>query len=253
MKSSGKTENAYEVLKRAILNGTHAPGAPLRVAALSKAHGISATPLREALSRLEEKRLVVASPNCGWRVAPVSFEELNDLEDARLSLEQRLLDDAIAHAGMEWEADLVAAHHRLMHTPHPIGRDAVDDRERWIVAHDGFHEKLVAGGRSSWLKSFHAVTLEQLQRHHQALLFHPGSINPDRHGRHSEETLDLLRLALAHEHHTKLMQAALDRDRDVARALLGEHVQITMSVYRSVVGLDGVDDVEKRTKREELQ
>jgi|SRR6056297_366198 len=252
MKMPGKTENAYDVLKRSILNGTHAPGAPLRVSALSKAHGISATPLREALSRLEEKSLVVASPNCGWRVAPVSFEELDDLEDARLSLEQRLLDDAIAHAGMEWEADLVAAHHRLMHTPQPIGRDAVEDRERWIEAHDGFHTKLIAGGRSSWLKSFHAVTLEQLQRHHQALLFHPGSINPDRQGQHSEETLDLLRLALAHEHHTKLMQAALDRDRDAARRLLSEHVQITMSVYRSVVGL-GENDAEIKTKREELQ
>lgn len=236
MKFSAKSESAYEVLKRSILNGTHAPGAPLRVTTLSKIHGISATPLREALSRLEEKQLVVASPNCGWRVAPVSFDELNDLEDARLSLEQRLLQDSISCGGMEWEADLVAAHHRLMHTPQPIGRDEVDARERWIDAHDNFHVRLIAAGRSTWLKSFHAVTLEQLQRHHQALLFHPSSINPGREGQHSEETLDLLHLALAHAHHTKLMQASLDRDQDAARELLCEHVQITMSVYRSVVG-----------------
>ncbi len=232
----GKTEGAYEVLKRSILNGTHAPGAPLRVSALSKAHGISATPLREALSRLEEKQFVVASPNCGWRVAPVSFDELSDLEDARLSLEQHLLQESIIHGGMEWESDLVAAHHRLKHTPQPIGRDAIADRECWIEAHDSFHLRLISAGRSTWLKSFHAVTLEQLQRHHQALLFHPNAINPDREGWHSEKTLDLLRLALAHEHHTKLMQASLDRDQTAARALLNEHVQITMSIYRSVVG-----------------
>lgn len=250
---SGKTENAYGVLKRSILNGTHPPGAPLRVSVLSREHGISATPLREALSRLEEKQLVVASPNSSWRVAPVSFEELLDLEDARLSLEQRLLDDAIERAGMEWEADLVAAHHRLMHTPQPIGRETVQDRERWMAAHDGFHVKLIAGGRSSWLKSFHAVTLEQLQRHHQALLFHPDSINPEREGRHSEDTLDLLRTALAHDHHTKLMQAALDRDKAAARALLSEHVQITMSVYRSVVGVDENEVNAEKTKREELK
>lgn len=251
MRVSGKTGNAYDVLKRSILNGTHAPGAPMRVSVLSREHGISATPLREALSRLEEKRLVVASPNSGWRVAPVSFEELHDLEDARLSLELRLLDDAIAHAGVEWEAGLVAAHHLLMHTPQPIGRDDVHDRERWIEAHDGFHVKLIAGGRSSWLKSFHAIALEQLQRHHQALLFHPDSINPEREGRHSEDTLDLLRTALAHDHHTRLMQAALDRNKEAARELLSEHVQITMSVYRSVVGVNEANA--EKTKREELQ
>ncbi|AXC50570.1 GntR family transcriptional regulator [Paracoccus suum] len=231
----GKTDSAYDVLRRSILNGTHAPGAPLRVAALAKAHGISATPLREALSRLEEKQLVVASPNCGWRVAAVSFEELSDLETARLSLEQQLLRESIIHGGMEWESDLVAAHHRLMHTPQPIGREAVADRERWIDAHDSFHMRLIAAGLSAWLRSFYAVTLEQLQRHHQALLFHPDSINPDREGRHSDDTLDLLHAALSHEHHTKLMQAALDRDQDAASALLDEHVQITMSIYRSVV------------------
>lgn len=236
MKSFGKTVSAYEVLKQSILNGAFAPAAPLRVAALSKLYGISATPLREALSRLEENKLVVASPNCGWRVAPVSFDELNDLEDARLSLEQHLLQESILYGRMEWEADLVAAHHRLSHTPQPIDREALADRERWMEAHDTFHVKLIAAGRSTWLKSFHAVTLEQLQRHHQALLFHPDSINPHREGRHSEETIDLLHVALAHEHHTKLMQAALDRDQTAARDLLIEHVQITMSIYRSVMG-----------------
>lgn len=237
MKNVSRTESAFETLKRAILSGTHAPGAPLRVASLSKAYGISATPLREALSRLEEKQLVRASPNCGWRVAPVSLEELSDLENARLSLEQQLLRESIAHGGMEWESDLVAAHHRLMHTPQPIGREALADRELWTDAHDGFHVRLIAAGRSDWLKSFHAVTLEQLQRHHHALLFHPASINPAQRNQHSQETLDLLRQALAHDHHTQLMQAALDRDPKAATALLDEHVQITMSIYRSMAGV----------------
>lgn len=239
MKNISRTESAFETLKQAILNGTHAPGAPLRVASLSKAYGISATPLREALSRLEEKQLVDASPNCGWRVAPVSLEALSDLEEARLSLEQRLLGESIVHGGMAWESDLVAAHHRLMRTPQPIGRADLADRELWTEAHDGFHARLIAAGRSNWLKAFHATTLEQLQRHHNALLFHPGAINPAHQGQHSDETLDLLHKALAHDHHTQLMQAALDRDPQAAEALLNEHVQITMSVYRSMAGGGG--------------
>ncbi len=63
MKYEAKTESAFERIRLAILAGELAPGMPLRMSQLSKHYEISATPLREALSRLEEKRLVVAEPN----------------------------------------------------------------------------------------------------------------------------------------------------------------------------------------------
>lgn len=234
MEYTAKTGNAFTMVRRDILNGVHAPGAPLRVAALSRRYAVSATPLREALSRLEEKRLVVAHPNRGWRVAPVSLAELEDLEAARLAVEGSLLRDAIDHGGLDWEADIVAAHHRLMHTPPPIGRSELDLREAWIAAHDAFHMALLAAGRSSWLKTFYDEATEQLQRHHQALLFHPRTINPDGPETHSGETLELLREALSLPQHTTLMAAVLDRDAEEASRLLRRHVEITISVYRSI-------------------
>jgi len=235
MKSLAKSDSAVDLLRRSILNGTYAPGSPLRVAALSAEYGISATPIREALSRLEEKNLVIASPNCGWRVAPVSLAELEDLEDARLAIEEKLLEDSIELGGVEWESQLIAAHHRLMRTSQPIGTDSVEVRESWINSHDAFHMALLSAGRSSWLKAFHATTLEQLQRHHQALLFHPGTINPERTNEHSRQTLDLLREALALEHHTELMQAAIDRDPKASKQILRDHIQITLKIYSSVL------------------
>jgi DNA-binding GntR family transcriptional regulator len=54
MRAVEKTESAFEAIQRLILNGSIPPGAPLRVATLSKALNISATPVREALARLEE-------------------------------------------------------------------------------------------------------------------------------------------------------------------------------------------------------
>ncbi|SEP02361.1 DNA-binding transcriptional regulator, GntR family [Salinihabitans flavidus] len=235
MKSLAKSDSAVELLRRSILNGTYAPGSPLRVAALSAAFGISATPIREALSRLEEKSLVVASPNCGWRVAPVSLEELEDLEDARLAIEEKLLEDSINRGGVEWEGHVIAAHHRLMRTTQPIGAQSVEVREDWINFHDAFHTALLSAGKSSWLKAFHATSLEQLQRHHQALLFHPNTINPENSNEHSQQTLELLGKALALEHHTKLMQAAIDRDQEAAKQILREHIQITLTICRSVL------------------
>ena len=113
----------------------------------------------------------------------MSLAELEDLEDARLAIEEKLLEDSIELGGVEWESQLIAAHHRLMRTSQPIGTDSVEVRESWINSHDAFHMALLSAGRSSWLKAFHATTLEQLQRHHQALLFHPGTINPGKNQR----------------------------------------------------------------------
>ncbi len=234
MKYEAKTESAFERIRLAILAGELAPGMPLRMSQLSKHYEISATPLREALSRLEEKRLVVAEPNKGWRVAPVSFEELEDLEFARLTIEESLMRDAIAHGDVDWEATIVASHHRLQNGEPPIDKHDIQTRLNWIEVHDGFHNALLSAGSSSWLKRFYAETNEQLQRHHQALLFHPDVINPDGPGLHSEQTISLLREALAISQHTILMQAVLDRDADKSIELLRQHVEITMTVYQSI-------------------
>lgn len=235
MTYAAKTDTAFELLRRDILNGIHAPDEPLRISTLSALYGVSATPLREALSRLEEKRLVVASANRGWRVASVSLDELRDLEFARLSMESTLLEDSIAHGDLSWESGIVAAHHRLSQTRPPLGEADRDTRQAWMEAHDGFHFALIAAGRSSWLRGFYTQVTEQLQRHHQALLYHPRRINPDGPGHHLPATRELLRRAHAMEPHTQLMQVALDRDASQAREVLAAHIEITLTVYRSIV------------------
>jgi len=107
---------------------------------------------------------------------------------------------------------------------------------------------LLSAARSSWLKSFYAQTAEQLQRHHQALLFHPRTINPDAPTSHTPETEALLRQTISVPAHTELMRAVLDRDTEAARMLLRRHVEITLAVYRSIVG---ASVKEKNVKREE--
>lgn len=231
-----KTDVAFDDLHRDILTGVHAPGTPLRIAALSALYGVSATPLREALSRLEEKHLVVAEANRGWRVAPVSMAEFEDLQIARLTVESALLDDAMRLGGLDWESGIVAAHYRLTQVTAPLGaHDDLRTRQIWIKTHDDFHSALLAAGRSSWLKAFYAQVSEQAQRHHQALLFHTRAINADGPARHSEETEALLRTALSVARHTELMQVALDRDRARAMDVLRDHVEITLAIYRSIV------------------
>ncbi|SDF44304.1 GntR family transcriptional regulator [Limimaricola pyoseonensis] len=234
MDYAAKTETAFARLREDILNGVHAPGAPLRLSALSRRYAVSATPLREALSRLEEKRLVLARPNRGWQVAPVSLAELEDLEAARLAVEGSLLRDAIARGGLDWEAGIVAAHHRLKQTPLPVGHGEPGLHADWIAAHDGFHAALLAAAASEWLGRFHAEASAQLRRHHQALLLHPRAVRPDGPARHPEAVQERLRDALSLPRHSALMEAALARDTAAALRLLGEHVEIAVALYREI-------------------
>ncbi|QPC85746.1 GntR family transcriptional regulator [Mesorhizobium sp. NBSH29] len=231
-----KSESAFEAMRRDIVSGVLAPGQPLRMAYLQKLYGLGATPIREALSRLEEKRMAVLVPNRGYTVAPVSLAELEDLELARETVECALLEDAIAHGDTQWEAEIVAAHYSLSRCAMPIGSNDAGVRLHWVDIHDGFHRRLVAAARSSWLKSFQDQTLEQLQRHHQALLFHPDAVNPERPSAHDPAMEAMLRDVLALEPHTRLMQATLDRDTAAASTLLRAHIRLALDLHRAISG-----------------
>lgn len=232
MKDSARSDQTYEALRRDILGGGFAPDQPLRAADLSERYGVSATPLREALSRLAGERLVVAAANRGWRVAPVSMAEFEDLARARLVVEAALLDEAIACGGLDWESGIVATHYRLAQTPAPLGRaDTLENRQRWIAAHDAFHTALLAAARSNWLKGFYQQTTEQLQRHHQAVLFHSGS------RRDESAVAGIVAAALSVPRHSRLMEVVLDRDRAAARRELDAHIDTTVTIYRQIVAL----------------
>ena len=86
---SGRTvaERLFETLQEAIVRGDLAPGARLAEPDLAKRHGVSRGPLREALQRLEARRLVERVPHVGARVAVLSFERLIELAQAREALE----------------------------------------------------------------------------------------------------------------------------------------------------------------------
>lgn len=79
---------AYDELKRQILDQQLQPGARLNIDALSRACGISSSPLREALVRLQAEGLVVFETNAGFSVAPVpDATQMGHLLDYRTVLE----------------------------------------------------------------------------------------------------------------------------------------------------------------------
>lgn len=76
----------YERIKHGILDGTFAPGAMLVEATVAEWCGVSRTPVREALSRLEQDGMVVRTDR-GMVVRERTPDEILDLYDTRISLE----------------------------------------------------------------------------------------------------------------------------------------------------------------------
>lgn len=223
-----KTDAAYQLLRREILAARLPADAALRPTALKASYGLSWTPVREALARLEAERLVVYRRNHGFTVAPVSSEELDDLQRARQAIELPLLKEAIENGDAEWEASLVAAHHRLIRCPLPVDDPREETLTQWEQLHGAFHQTLLSAAVSKWLLRFQAQIHEQLQRHHRVLAIMPVLRSEEVD---AEEGRAALRNAMSATHHTDLLNAVLDRNVDQALLLMAEHAGTTMDVF----------------------
>ena len=101
---SSVEDGVYRALRLEIGRLELAPGERLRLEELAGRFGVSLTPVRHALRRLESEGLVVSLPRRGSRVAPLSVEELEEIQALRLGLETflaRLGAQAVTDAALE--------------------------------------------------------------------------------------------------------------------------------------------------------
>ena len=80
------TSSVYETIKQRIILLEIQPGSPVNTNALAEEIGVSVTPVREALIRLEADGLVHRVPNSTARVTEVHLHDLKDILEARLLL-----------------------------------------------------------------------------------------------------------------------------------------------------------------------
>ena len=89
----------FNTLRQAILKGELKPGERLLEIALAERLGVSRTPVREAMRKLEQEGLVVMIPRRGAQVASITEKDLNDVLEVRIALENV----AIEKARRSWE------------------------------------------------------------------------------------------------------------------------------------------------------
>ena len=204
---------AQELLRADILSGHLAPGQRLRTKDLQARYGLGLSPLRESLQRLSAEGMVVNDEQRGFAVASVSVEELQDLTLARASLESIMLPMAIAQGPADWEAEIVAAFHRLSRTPLPVDTAAVGDARQWELRHRAFHHAMVAGCGSPWLLRLHAQLVDQSERYRKIRILH-----------HQEQGAQVRDVNAEHQ---ALMDAVLRRDAAQATELMTRHLRAT--------------------------
>lgn len=136
-------EKAFTSLHQMILTGVLKPGARLPIDDLAEMLGMSAMPVREAVSHLGAMGLVENVPHKGARITELSVEDLREVYTVRLVLEPLAIYETVTVFTEEHAANARIALDAM--SEHPVG--AV---EQWS-AHSAFHLGLYRAPGSSWL------------------------------------------------------------------------------------------------------
>jgi DNA-binding GntR family transcriptional regulator len=141
-------EAAYQRLRADIVAGVLEAGKPLRLEALRQRYGLSFSPLREALMRLQSERLVVSAALRGFAVAPLSRKEIKDATETRILIECEALRRAMRDGDDDWEAGIVAAFHALGRQVERMAGNAGDADVAEVLVmeerHHQFHRALIS-------------------------------------------------------------------------------------------------------------
>jgi len=209
-------EGAYHRLRRDIIDGKLKPGEKLRVEHLKDHYDVGAGTLREALQLLMTDALVVAHGQRGFNVAPISLSDFEDITRTRVIIECEALRQSISRGTDEWEANVLAAFHRLSRAEERLDWQETSSREDWEVRNQAFHEALIAACPSRWIRHFQLLLYRQSERYRR-LSMHNNPIPRD-----------------VHSEHQKLCDAAVARDVDRACAVLTEHIIRTLDGIRQL-------------------
>ncbi|WPH16309.1 GntR family transcriptional regulator [Variovorax paradoxus] len=220
-------EQARRSLRRDITQGVLEPGQTLKLEFLKGRYGISFSPIREALTSLEGERLVVSSPSKGFKVAPLSEEEMWDAIETRILIDCEALRRSIRNGDDAWEVQLVSAFHalKLAAKPWDTGRLAQEAEELLELRHLEFHRSLIACCNSSWLKQLSAQFYVQTERYRLPNL--RGANNPYAPSKPIKRDVN--------REHADLLAATVGRDSDMASALLAKHYRDTGNMIAAAI------------------
>jgi DNA-binding GntR family transcriptional regulator len=199
-------------LRSEILSGDLPPMSRLRFSELQERFQVGIGTLREALAHVETEGFVESEAGRGYRVAPISVDDLNDIVELRVELETSALESALANGDTGWEAEIVAAFHRLYRLETLPVEEQAKHEDAWAACHRDFHMSLVAACTSRWTLRFHSILFDQAHRYRMV----SRRLRDGSSSRVSE--------------HKAIMEAVIARDVKAALELSERHIRKTAEI-----------------------
>lgn len=191
----------FNTLRQAILKGELKPGERLMELALAERLGVSRTPIREAMRKLELEGLVVMIPRRGAQVANITEKDLNDVLEVRIALENMAIEKACKRMSGE-QMD------KLWQAAKEFERTMSDGNlVRLAQADVAFHESIYEASDNRRLIQVLNNLREQIYRYRVEYL-------------KDEETRNVLV-----KEHEELYKAIRDRDVERALAISFQHIE----------------------------
>ncbi|ALM54679.1 GntR family transcriptional regulator [Halomonas huangheensis] len=198
-------EAAWHRIRADIIAGKLIPGRKLKLSSLRDDYGTSVATLREVLNRLASEGFVVAEGQRGFEVAPISEQNVCELADLRLLVEGRALEDSLKKGDVDWEARVVAAHHKLATIDADKASSDPQLAERWKQYDGQFHQALISACGSEALMHLHNAVFDKYLRYQLNAVSSRGRVVADEH--------------------RMLCDCALRRDARGARDILQQHLR----------------------------
>jgi len=193
-------EVVFETLREAIISGILKPGERMMEIQLADELGVSRTPVREAIRKLELEGFVVMIPRKGAYVSDISFKDINDIFEIRSALEMLAAGLACERITPE---ELETLERLLVQKWECLEQNDVDTM---VETDTLFHEALYRASRNDRLWQIVSNLREQIQRFRTTSLASPG------------------RMREAWEEHKDLVEAISDRNINLAQELAAKHI-----------------------------
>jgi DNA-binding GntR family transcriptional regulator len=216
-KLSGRAERNSEIvyrdLREEIINVTLPPGSPLSEKDITERYGISRTPVREAILKLAEERLVDVFPKSGTFVARIPVPEIREAIVARKALEEACVREATATASKS----------RLMELRAIIQRErelaGTGDEQAFHEADNAFHAGIAAAAGYPGIWNMIERIRVQVERYRRLTLPQEG------------------RMQLVVAEHAAVLDAMEQGDADAAVARMNTHLnklEIDIDTFRDL-------------------
>jgi GntR family transcriptional regulator, carbon starvation induced regulator len=207
-RSCASSASAYVLARiRGDILSTHfMPGAKLYLKILTARYNTSVAPVREALAVLSGAGLVISESQRGFRVAPASRSDFQDIAALRIQLEVSALEKSIALGDDTWVEEVCSVYEMFSHLSLKAGQNN-PITDAWEFYHREFHFSLISRCGSPTLLNFCSQLHDRFDRYRR-LTLPSASYMAGTAGDHEE-----------------IKDAAIRRDTKRAMALIQSHIE----------------------------